>query len=171
MGFNVLPYIVESEKIPESMDGFRMAVLADLDEWTVRKEDQRLLLNFLATEPSAYRGLKGVLRPEDFTGPVYRPVAEAILGTLEKGEPVQPAAILSQFLEDEETRNQVAAVFHTALSQESTKEEREKILTETVRRLKRARLDSQVREETDPRRLQELILEKARLEALHIFLD
>lgn len=135
------------------------------------QEDQRLLLNFLATEPAACGRLRKMLSPEDFAGPVYRPVAEAILGALERGEPVQPAALLSQFLEEEEKRNQVAAVFNTALSEETTKEEREKILTETVRRLKRVRLDRQVREETDPRRLQELILEKARLEALHIFLD
>ncbi len=135
------------------------------------QEDQRLLLNFLATEPAACGALRKMLTPEDFAGPVYRLVAEAILGALERGEPVQPAALLSQFLEDEEKRNQVAAVFNTALSEETTKEEREKILTETVRRLKRARLDRQVREETDPRRLQALILEKARLEALHIFLD
>ena len=102
---------------------------------------------------------------------MYRAVADHIFGALMKGEPVNPAGILNRFLEEEDKRNQVAAVFNTALSEELSKEEREKIWTETVRRVKRNRLDAQVREETDPRRLQELILQKARLETLHISLD
>lgn len=134
-------------------------------------EAQRLLLNLLATEPEAYRRIRDILGPEDFTGEVYRAVADHIFGALMKGEPVNPAGILNRFLEEEDKRNQVAAVFNTALSEELSKEEREKIWTETVRRVKRNRLDAQVREETDPRRLQELILQKARLETLHISLD
>lgn len=134
-------------------------------------EAQRLLLNLLATEPEAYGRIRSYLGPEDFSGEVHRAVADHIFHRLETGETVEPAGLLNQFLEEEDKRNQVAAVFNTTLSEELSKEEREKIWTETVRRVKRNRLDAQIRSETDPRRLQELILHKARLETLHISLD
>ncbi len=51
MGFKVVPYIVESEKIPENMDGYRMAVLADLHDCAVGKENQRLLSALRQEQP------------------------------------------------------------------------------------------------------------------------
>ena len=135
------------------------------------REAQRLVLNWIATEPVSYEKIIQYITPEDFLDETFRQVAEAVFASLAAGEHVQPAGILNRFLDDEEKRNQVAAVFNTTLDPEVTREEREKILAETVRRVKRHYLDQAVRSETDPLRLQELIRQKARLETLHIFLD
>ena len=135
------------------------------------REAQRLVLNWIATEPVSYEKIIQYITPEDFPDETFRQVAEAVFASLAAGEHVQPAGILNRFLDDEEKRNQVAAVFNTTLDPEVTREEREKILAETVRRVKRHYLDQAVRSETDPLRLQELIRQKARLETLHIFLD
>lgn len=135
------------------------------------REAQRLVLNWIATEPVSYEKIIQYITPEDFLDETFRQVAEAVFASLAAGEHVQPAGILNRFLDDEEKRNQVAAVFNTTLDPEITREEREKILAETVRRVKRHYLDQAVRSETDPLRLQELIRQKARLETLHIFLD
>jgi len=135
------------------------------------REAQRLVLNWIATEPVSYEKIIQYITPEDFLDETFRQVAEAVFASLAAGEHVQPAGILNRFLDDEEKRNQVAAVFNTTLDPEVTREEREKILAETVRRMKRHYLDQAVRSETDPLRLQELIRQKARLETLHIFLD
>ena len=51
MGFRVVEYVVESEKIPESMDGYRMAVLADLHDCAVGRENQWLLAALRQAQP------------------------------------------------------------------------------------------------------------------------
>ena len=51
MGFRVVEYVVESEKIPGSMDGYRMAVLADLHDCAVGRENQWLLAALRQAQP------------------------------------------------------------------------------------------------------------------------
>ena len=89
------------------------------------KKAQRLLITWLSEEPGLYRKIKKYISPGDFTTDLYRQVAEKLFAELE-GEAPNPAALVSQFTEEEQQR-EVAALFHTRLvlpGQE--KKEREK---------------------------------------------
>ena len=44
-------------------------------------------------------------------------------------------------------------------------------MAEAARRVKRSYLDQMILKETDPVKLQQIIMERAKLESLHIFLD
>ena len=133
--------------------------------------DQRLLLNFITSHPERSHSLRKLLSVECYTDGVYHQIAEMVYADLDAGRTPKPAAVMNCFLDEEEERNQVAAVFNTSLSSDYTEEEQEKILAEAARRVKRSYLDQMVRKETDPVKLQQIIMERAKLESLHIFLD
>ena len=93
-----------------------------------------------------------------------------LFDNLEKGQD-NPAGILNHFINDEEEYKEVAALFHTTLKDISSREEREKALEETVRRVKRHSLDEASRNASDIETLQEIIRKQAELSQLHISLD
>lgn len=109
---------------------------------------------------------------ECYTDGVYHQIAEMVYADLDAGRAPEPAAVMNRFLDEEEERNQVAAVFNTSLSSDYTEEEQEKILAEAALQGKAQLPGTQmVRKETDPVKLQQIIMERAKLESLHIFLD
>ncbi len=133
------------------------------------RQSERLLLTWLIDEPKAYRAVKGIVGPEDFTEELYKRAAAMVYEGLEQGT-LEPAGILNKFINDEEEYREVAALFNTSLT-ELTKEEREKAFSETVKRVKRHSLEEQTRTTTDLAVLQRLIREQAELGGLHISLN
>lgn len=141
-----------------------------------KKEDgiltsQKILLTWMIEEPQVFHQISSYIIPEDFTGEIYRKVAELLYQQYEEGE-ANPARILDHFTEEEEHR-EAASLFHTRIRELTTPEERKKALKETVVRVKAhsigeaaARLDP-----TDIRGLQRLMEAKRQLqdlEKLHI---
>ena len=89
------------------------------------KKAQRLLITWLTEDMSLYQKVKKYITPEDFTDELYRQAAEKLFAELEKGS-LNPAAIISQF-EDEEQQREAASLFHTRIPlPEGDKKEREK---------------------------------------------
>lgn len=144
-----------------------------------KKEDgiltsQKILLTWMIEEPQVFHQISSYIVPEDFTGEIYRKVAELLYQQYEEGE-ANPARILDHFTEEEEHR-EAASLFHTKIRELTTPEEREKALKETVVRVKAhsigeaaARLDP-----TDIRGLQRLMEAKRQLqdlEKLHISIN
>ena len=144
-----------------------------------KKEDgiltsQKILLTWMIEEPQVFHQISSYIIPEDFTGELYRKVAELLYQQYEEGE-ANPARILDHFTEEEEHR-EAASLFHTRIRELTTPEEREKALKETVVRVKAhsigeaaARLDP-----TDIRGLQRLMEAKRQLqdlEKLHISIN
>ena len=144
-----------------------------------KKEDgiltsQKILLTWMIEEPQVFHQISSYIIPEDFTGEIYRKVAELLYQQYEDGE-ANPARILDHFTEEEEHR-EAASLFHTRIRELTTPEEREKALKETVVRVKAhsigeaaARLDP-----TDIRGLQRLMEAKRQLqdlEKLHISIN
>ena len=144
-----------------------------------KKEDgiltsQKILLTWMIEEPQVFHQISSYIIPEDFTGEIYRKVAELLYQQYEEGE-ANPARILDHFTEEEEHR-EAASLFHTKIRELTTPEEREKALKETMVRVKAhsigeaaARLDP-----TDIRGLQRLMEAKRQLqdlEKLHISID
>ncbi len=144
-----------------------------------KKEDgiltsQKILLTWMIEDRQVFHQISSYIIPEDFTGEIYRKVAELLYQQYEEGE-ANPARILNHFTEEEEHR-EAASLFHTRIRELTTPEEREKALKETVVRVKAhsigeaaARLDP-----TDIRGLQRLMEAKRQLqdlEKLHISIN
>ena len=92
-------------------------------EENVRKS-QRLLLTWITDEPEVYPKIKPYITAQDFTEPLYRQVADKLLGDLDQGS-YNPAAIISAFEEEQEQRA-VAEIFNTKINELNTAKEREK---------------------------------------------
>ncbi len=133
------------------------------------RQSERLLLTWLIEDGDAYRAVKGILGPEDFSEGLYKQAASMVYEGLEAGN-LEPAGILSHFINDEEEYREVAALFNTSLP-ELTKEEREKAFSETVKRIKRRSLEEKSRQVSDIAALQALVKEQAELDGLHISLN
>ncbi len=138
-----------------------------------RKKPQRLLLTWLTEEPSLYGKIKKYISPEDFTGDLYKKVAEKLFEDLEK-EKLNPAFIISMFTDEEEQR-EAAEIFNTKLPQLSTKQEKEKAFHDIVFAVKRSSYEYfSAQLGSDVNALSQVIAGKKALEELsktHISLD
>lgn len=99
-----------------------------------RKKAQRLLITWIADEPTLYDKIKKYISAKDFTDPLYCQVAERLFADLETGS-YNPAAIIDMFT-DEEQQRQAAALFHTQLPQ-SEEMDREKAFHDIVYSVKK----------------------------------
>ncbi len=138
------------------------------------KKAQRLLLTWLSEEPALYRKIKKYITPKDFTVELYRQTAEKLFAELESGS-LNPAAIISQFA-DEEQQREAASLFHTRLPQlDQDKKEREKAFHDILVRVKTYRYEYDSRQMgSDISALSRVIEGKKALEELkntHISLD
>ena len=131
---------------------------------------QRLLLTWLVSEPEIFPKISPYIREEDFTDPLYQRVAVMVFDQLQNGR-VNPGGILNHFINMEEEYRSVAAIFNTTLQDVSTKEEREKAVSDIVRKVKMNSLEQAGRQVSDLNALQQLLKQQARLRTLHISLD
>lgn len=129
-------------------------------------KSQKILLTWMIEDHSVFSQVKTYLSPEDFTGRIYREVAELLYKQYEEGS-VNPARILNHFTDEEEHR-EAASLFHTKIRELSTKEEQEKALKETVIRVKNHSIEEAGRtlDPTDIRGLQKLMEAKKDLQKL-----
>lgn len=144
-----------------------------------KKEDgiltsQKILLTWMIEDRQVFHQISSYIIPEDFTGEIYRKVAELLYQQYEEGE-ANPARILDHFTEEEEHR-EAASLFHTRIRELTTPEEREKALKETVVRVKAHSIGEAAAhlDPTDIRGLQRLMEAKRQLqdlEKLHISIN
>ncbi len=137
-------------------------------------KSQRILLTWLIEDDRLFGQIENLIRPEDFTEPLYHTVAELLYQQREKGT-VNPAQIMNHFTDEDEHRR-VAELFHTKLPKLSTVHEKEKALKETIIRIKQYRLDeaSKSLDPTDIKGLQNLMADKRalqRMKELHISIN
>ncbi|HIY63038.1 MAG TPA: DNA primase [Candidatus Mediterraneibacter stercoripullorum] len=135
---------------------------------------QKALLTWMIDDIHLFDQISRYITPGDFTGEIYRKVAELLYEQRKEGE-LNPAKILNHFTEEEEHR-EAASLFHTRIKELKTKEEREQALKETILRVKSHSLDAQTMnlDPTDMEGLQRLMKEKQKLEdirKLHISID
>ena len=116
--------------------------------------------------------LSSLLREEDFRAELHRAIFRRILADREAGRKTVPAALVSACLENEEEARQTAAVFTHALPEDLSAQERARILTENLRRLRRRSLDEALREAAgDPVRMQKIIREMKELPRLTVAVE
>ncbi len=135
------------------------------------KKSQRLLLTWLIEDPALFDRIGDLIRPEDFTEEIYRQVAEIVYAQHAEGG-VNPARIISMFPEEEQQR-EAAALFNARIESLDKKQDREKALNETVRRVKQNSIAYRSRhlDPMDIAGLQKLVEDRKRLAKLHISID
>ena len=134
------------------------------------RRSQRLLLTWLIENPELFDKIKGIITAEDFVEDLYHQVAKMVFEGHEAGN-LNPAAILSRFINDEDQYREVAALFNASLKESLSNEEQKKAFEETVIRVKKHSLDTASRRAKDISALQEIIKQQAALKQLHISLD
>lgn len=130
------------------------------------KKIEGILLTWLSEDLSLADSVRQYLKPEDFLDEPYGTVAGMIYQQAAEGS-ISPAKIISCF-ESREEQTVVAGIFNKQMKEVTEVSEREKALNEMVKTLKKTSIEKRSREVTDLAELQKLILEKKKLEQLHI---
>lgn len=131
------------------------------------KQSQKLLLTWLTNDTDLFGKIQHYIAPEDFTEPVYRKVADILFGQYEQTGSVNPAQIVSMFI-DGETQQEIAGIFNATLHEMDTKGEKEKALKETIVRIKQNSIAHRSKNlpPTDMEGLMKLVEDKRALEEL-----
>lgn len=133
------------------------------------KTSQRILLTWLIEEPEIYERIKGIIGADDFDDDIYHKAAQMIFGQLENGERPTPAKVVNLFSDEEEHRL-VASLFNTKLVEELKGMEKEKAITDTVKKVKDYSLKKAIKATTDGGEMQRLMMEQNALKTLIIHL-
>jgi len=130
------------------------------------KQSQMILLTWLIDEPKLYHMIKDYISPSDFIESIYHKVASLLFEQLEHGE-VNPAKIINGFQQEEEHK-EVASLFNSPLNENLSVGDKEKVLNDTIKNIKKNKLDYLSRTTTDINQLQNIINEQADLQKMHI---
>ena len=114
--------------------------------------------------------IKGIITADDFVEDLYHQVAQMVFEGQASGN-LNPAAILSHFINDEDQYKEVAALFNASLKESLNNEEQKKAFSETVMKVRKNSLDAASRNAKDITQLQEIIKQQAALKNLRISLD
>lgn len=132
---------------------------------------QRLLITWMSSGDHLFEVICRYIKPEEFTDPLCRRVAELLEEQHAKGY-LNPASLFQYFTEEEEQQN-VSAMLQDAIPALSTKEEEEKALQETILRVKQNSIAWQTAhmDPNDMEMLQKIVQKRREIEKLHISLD
>lgn len=134
------------------------------------KTSQRLILTWLIEEPDIYGKIKGIIGADDFDDEIYHKVAQMIFEQLANGEKPTPAKAVNSFM-DEEEHKVVASLFNTQLAEKNLdKAQKEKAITDTVRKVKDYSLTKAMNATEDGNEMQKLMMEQSALKNLVIHL-
>lgn len=130
-------------------------------------QSQAIFLTWLSNDPLLFEKTKGIIGVDDFVDEPYHQVAQMIYSQFEQTNTVEPATIISKFQSKEE-QSLVAGLFNKELKAISRDVEQQKALNEVIRTIKKNSLDYRSRKVTDMKELQQLVLEKKKLQSLKI---
>ena len=153
---------------PSGTSGYSRARRPDKEDGLRRS--QRLLLTWLIENPLLFDKIEGIITADDFVEDLYHQVARMVFEGHAAGN-LNPAAILSRFINDEDQYKEVAALFNASLKESLNNEEQKKAFAETVVKVRKNSLDAASRNAKDITQLQEIIKQQAALKQLHISLD
>ena len=117
-------------------------------------------------DPAVYSLIKPYVGPDDFLTPLYHNVALMLFDQLDRGQ-LNPAAITTQFT-DAGDQSRVAAIFNTHLKYAPEEEDRDKALTDVIKKIKLASIEDEMSHTGDIVRWQELLALKNKVQKLNI---
>ncbi len=148
--FNELLIKVAGQEGPKSRgDSYERSesVKKDFQSKEEKKRDekllqpQRLLLTYLAGDPSLYGKLKGCIEPSEFTDDLFRKVAEISFSECEQSGTVNAARIINLF-EEKDDQLKVGEIFQTELKGDMSEAERLKAVEDVVRKIKLSAIET-----------------------------
>ena len=128
----------------------------------------QMLLNWAAGSSAAPERIRGLLEEEDMPTETYRDVYRSILSEKKEKGSVLPASVLNRYLEDETKSKEAAAVFSKGFAEDTPPEEKARILTESLRRLRRERINRELREADSAEKIQKLAQERQKVYRLTV---
>ena len=139
------------------------------------KKSQKLLLTWLIEDTRLFGVIAPYITPEDFTEELYRKVAGMLFAQYEQSKTVNPAQIISAFMDEEEQR-EVAGLFNATIHEVETKNDLAKAVKETVIKVKQNSIEyhSKQLDPTDMAGLMKLVQDRntlQQLQHLHISVD
>ena len=166
MGSGLLPGETPYTAAEEAEEKRRREKLRRRD--TSDKRAQRMLLAWLSAYPAVFLQIRDVVMPDDFMEEGYRKLARMIYDRLDGGQEINPSELTNHFINDEQEYKMISEIFHTGLEESVTKEEKEKILSDLVRKVKSDSLRAAARDASDLAAFQEIVKMQERLGKLHI---
>lgn len=130
------------------------------------RKAEKILLTWMIDDENVFQKVSLYIKPEDFIDPLFRDVADKLYKQFEEGK-VNPAAIINTY-ETEKEHSEIASMFSAELSDSLSKLERTKALNETVIKIKKNSLDHALNSTTDPRQMQEIIMQQMKLKQIDI---
>lgn len=158
----------QEEGIGSAPPAFKGKKRADKEDGIRRS--QRLLLTWLIEDPGLFDKIKGIITADDFVEELYHQVAVQVFEGHAAGN-LNPAAILSRYINDEDQYREVAALFNAGLKESLSGEEQKKAFSETVYKVKKNSLDAASRSAKSIGELQEIIRQQAELKKIQITLE
>ncbi|MCI6242255.1 MAG: DNA primase [Lachnospiraceae bacterium] len=139
------------------------------------KQSQKLLLTWLIEDTRVFKAIEGLVGADDFTEELYHKAAQELFLQYETEGAVNPAKIISLFPEEEDQK-EIAGLFSARIHEVETKKDLEKVLKETIIRVKQNSIDfrSKNSDPNDLKAVMQLIEDKRtleKLEQLHISFD
>jgi len=125
-------------------------------------KNEKLLLSSLCEDHMLFEQTEKYIGPDDFTDPFYRGMAEKIYSAYQ-AHTLNPAAILNDYMEDEEAQKKAAAVFNAEAVSHLSAEEKGKAVADSIRKIRMEHLNRAGRATTDLKELQNIMKEKADL--------
>lgn len=114
--------------------------------------------------------MRPYVNADDFLNPLYHSVAIMLFDQLEQGQAVNPARIINQFTEAEEQK-EVAALFNAHLKYETSPEDRDKALTDVVRKILLTSIEEEMVHTGDIVRWQELLTKKNKVQKMQLHMN
>ena len=132
-------------------------------------ETQKILLSYMVQYNEIFIRVKQFIEPDDFKEPVYQKVSNIIYNKFNEEQKIEPASIINQFSSLEEQK-QVATLFNEKILI-SNNVDLERLINETVYKIKKYSLDYASRNAKDIETLQNIIIQQSNLQKLHISLN
>ena len=134
---------------------------------TALAQCQKMVLSFLAEEPSFYDNVSDVIDESDFCLPPYDKAAQLLFSQLKAGK-VNPNSIINAF-EDSDVQEEVADIFHDSFLKDISESDLQKTINDCIIRIRKNSIESQLDGVQDVSRIVELKKEQERLQKFNIF--
>jgi DNA primase len=134
---------------------------------TALAQCQKMVLSFLAEEPSFYDNVSDVIDESDFCLPPYDKAAQLLFSQLKAGK-VNPNSIINAF-EDSDVQEEVADIFHNSFLKDISESDLQKTINDCIIRIRKNSIETQLDGVQDVSRIVELKKEQERLQKFNIF--
>ena len=128
---------------------------------------QKMVLSYLAEEPSFYDILSDVIDESDFRLPPYDQIAAMLFSQLKEGR-VDRSRIINAF-EESEAQEEAADVFQDVFWNDISESDLQKTLNDCIIRIRKSSIDAQLDGVQDIARIVELKKEQERLQKFNVF--